>query len=70
MYMSNPFAPSKFQRHPVIDGMAFLFFLLLALVVDLTKLPELPAVLAYEIMLLAAVAAIFHLAYVHRHKND
>jgi len=68
--MNNLFAPVNFQRHPIIDWLVFLVSLLFVLVVDLTSLPELPAVLTYEAMLLAAVAAIYHLVYVHRHKND
>lgn len=39
-------------------------------VIDLTRFPELPAVIAYEIMLLAVIGAILHVIYLIRQKRN
>ncbi len=50
-------------EHRKLDVFIFLLGISLLGALDLTAFPEIPAVLAYEIMILAAFSSVFHLAY-------
>lgn len=54
--------------HPFLHLVAILVCLIAISSVDLSGLPELLAVIAYEIIILAAVAAIIHWIYIARHR--
>lgn len=65
----NRFQAHALESHPVRDGLTLVFSLLIAVSVDLTRYPEMPAVIAYQVLLLTAAAAIGHLAFIKHRKN-